>query len=132
MTMREMLDAKRARASLARALTARVIAFDAVVGPTVPIVAPLISAVDGEQASAARQLLLRNTYLFNLTGQPAISIPCGFSSIGLPIGLQIGAPIWREDTVLRIAHAFQLTTTWHLRTPPWPCRGTSEGNQGVS
>jgi aspartyl-tRNA(Asn)/glutamyl-tRNA(Gln) amidotransferase subunit A len=60
----------------------------------------------------------RFTGAFNLTGLPAISIPCGFTSAGLPIGLQLVGRWWEEATVLRVAHAYQQATDWHKRTPP--------------
>jgi aspartyl-tRNA(Asn)/glutamyl-tRNA(Gln) amidotransferase subunit A len=47
------------------------------------------------------------TYPFNLTQQPAIAVPCGFSANGLPISLQLVAPAWREDLALRTAYAFE-------------------------
>ncbi len=54
---------------------------------------------------------------FNLTGLPALSLPCGFSTRGLPIGLQIvGAP-WSEARILRAAYTYEQVTPWHLRTP---------------
>ncbi|MFZ0539014.1 MAG: amidase family protein, partial [Candidatus Sulfotelmatobacter sp.] len=60
---------------------------------------------------------LRNTRPFNVWGLPAISLPCGFTQSGLPIGLQIAGPPWREDLVLRLAHAYEQATTWHKRKP---------------
>jgi aspartyl-tRNA(Asn)/glutamyl-tRNA(Gln) amidotransferase subunit A len=60
----------------------------------------------------------RFTCPFNLTGQPAISLPCGFSKDGLPIGLQIVGRPFDEPTLLRIAHAYEQATKWHLRRPP--------------
>ena len=54
---------------------------------------------------------------FNITGQPAISIPCGFSSIGLPIGLQLVGRPFEDATVLRAAHAYEQATDWHQRRP---------------
>ncbi|WP_051669533.1 Asp-tRNA(Asn)/Glu-tRNA(Gln) amidotransferase GatCAB subunit A [Bryobacter aggregatus] len=59
-----------------------------------------------------------NTSAFNRFGVPAISIPCGFSRAGLPIGLQIAGPLFGEPQVLALAHAFQMATDWHLRRPP--------------
>ncbi len=56
------------------------------------------------------------TYPFNLTQQPAPSVPYGFTSEGLPVGLQLVAPQYREDLALRAAHAFQSATD-HLRRP---------------
>ena len=57
------------------------------------------------------------SYPFNLTQQPALSVPCGFTADGLPVGLQLVAPPYREDLALRAAHAFQSATD-HLRRPP--------------
>ena len=57
------------------------------------------------------------SFPFNLTQQPAASIPCGFTNSGLPIGLQIvGAP-FAESTVLALAHAYEQATDWHRRSP---------------
>jgi aspartyl-tRNA(Asn)/glutamyl-tRNA(Gln) amidotransferase subunit A len=51
-------------------------------------------------------------------GLPAISLPCGFTKGGLPIGLQIAGPPWREDLVLRLAYAYEQENGWHLRRFP--------------
>ena len=59
--------------------------------------------------------LLRNTRPFNVWGLPAISVPCGFTQGGLPVGLQIAGPHWREDSVLQLAHAYEEATAWHKR-----------------
>lgn len=61
---------------------------------------------------------VRRTGPFNLTGYPAISIPCGFSGDGLPLGLQIVARYFAEDVMFRMAHAYQSVTEWHRRRPP--------------
>ena len=58
-----------------------------------------------------------NTRPFNGYGLPVISIPCGFSKEGLPIGLQIAGPLFGEASVLALAHAFQLETDWHKKKP---------------
>ena len=58
-----------------------------------------------------------NTWLFNIFGLPAISIPCGFTESGLPIGLQVAGPPFQEKKVLAVAHAFEQATEWHLRNP---------------
>ena len=62
-------------------------------------------------------IMLRNTRPFNVWGIPAISVPCGFTKDGLPIGLQLAAAPWREDVVLQAAHAYEQATEWHTRTP---------------
>jgi Asp-tRNA(Asn)/Glu-tRNA(Gln) amidotransferase A subunit family amidase len=55
---------------------------------------------------------------WNLTGQPALSVPCGFDAGGLPIGLQLVGHHLDEATILRLGHAFQRATDWHCRRPP--------------
>jgi len=55
---------------------------------------------------------------FNLTGAPAMSVNCGFNSEGLPIGLQIGGRPFAEETVLKVAHAYEQATDWHNQKPP--------------
>ena len=89
--------------------------IDVLVTPTAPIPAPLILDLKAnpETLRPAELKLLRNTRPFNVWGLPAISVPCGFTKEGLPIGLQIAAPHWREDLVLRLAHAYEQATEWH-------------------
>jgi aspartyl-tRNA(Asn)/glutamyl-tRNA(Gln) amidotransferase subunit A len=57
------------------------------------------------------------TYPFNMTQQPAASVPCGFTSDGLPVGLQIVGPRWSDATVLAAGHAYQQATDHHTRRP---------------
>jgi aspartyl-tRNA(Asn)/glutamyl-tRNA(Gln) amidotransferase subunit A len=59
----------------------------------------------------------RNTSYFSYYGLPAISVPCGFTAAGLPIGLQIGGAPFAEATVLALAHAYEQATEWHTRRP---------------
>ncbi len=58
------------------------------------------------------------TYPFNLTGQPAITVPCGFSAEGLPIGLQIAGPRHADADVLRAAAAYEQAAPWAQHRPP--------------
>jgi aspartyl-tRNA(Asn)/glutamyl-tRNA(Gln) amidotransferase subunit A len=92
---------------------------DVLVTPTTPIPAPRIDDLKTNPGALrpAELELLRNTRPFNVWGLPAISLPCGFTQSGLPIGLQIAGPMWREDLVLRLAHAYEQATTWHKRRP---------------
>ena len=62
-------------------------------------------------------MLTRFTSPFNLTGLPAVSVPCGFTKENLPIGLQIASRAWNEAGVLRAGYAFQQATQWHLKKP---------------
>jgi aspartyl-tRNA(Asn)/glutamyl-tRNA(Gln) amidotransferase subunit A len=92
---------------------------DLLVTPTMPIPAPAIADLkkDPSALRPAELMLLRNTRPFNVWGLPAISVPCGFTKSGLPIGMQIAGPHWREDLVLKLAHAFESATEWHRRRP---------------
>jgi aspartyl-tRNA(Asn)/glutamyl-tRNA(Gln) amidotransferase subunit A len=82
---------------------------DLLVTPTTPIPAPTIADLKKDDAALrpAELILLRNTRPFNVWGLPAISLPCGFTKSGLPIGLQIAGPHWREDLVFSLAYAYQ-------------------------
>jgi len=82
---------------------------DLLITPTMPIPAPAIADLKKDPAALrpAELALLRNTRPFNVWGLPAVSVPCGFTKSGLPIGLQIAGPHWREDLVLRLAHAYE-------------------------
>jgi aspartyl-tRNA(Asn)/glutamyl-tRNA(Gln) amidotransferase subunit A len=55
---------------------------------------------------------------FNLTGSPTLAVPCGFSSSGLPLSLQLAGRPFAEGTVLQIGHAYERATQWHTRRPP--------------
>ncbi len=81
--------------------------------PTTPVPAPSLDENDLQTTIT----LTRFTGLFNLTGLPAISIPCGFTNAGLPIGLQLVGRWFDEGTLLRVAHAYQQATDWHTRAP---------------
>ncbi len=92
---------------------------DVIVTPTTPIAAPAIAELqeNPELLRPRELLLLRNTRPFNVWGVPAISVPCGFTKSGLPIGLQIVGPPRREDFVLQLAYAYEQATQWHERSP---------------
>jgi len=82
--------------------------------PTTPIAAPTIEGHDAvEQAGR----LTRFTAPFNLAGLPALSVPCGFTKDGLPIGLQIVSRAWGDAKVLNAGYAFEQATEWHKRSP---------------
>jgi aspartyl-tRNA(Asn)/glutamyl-tRNA(Gln) amidotransferase subunit A len=89
---------------------------DVLVTPTMmalpPEIEPALERVPGEQS------MIRNTLPFNVYGIPTISVPCGFSHSGLPIGLQISGPRLGEARVLALAHAYEQATDWHTREPP--------------
>ena len=72
---------------------------------------------DRERYAETNLLLLRNTSAANALGLCAISVPCGFTRDGLPIGLQLIAPACGELLLLRLARAYEQATEWHLRHP---------------
>ncbi|GHO44454.1 hypothetical protein KSX_26170 [Ktedonospora formicarum] len=119
----DYLRAQQERRALAGSFRSLLREIDALVLPTIPIPAPRADQAGkdieidgiGENATDA---LLRLTMPFNLTGLPAVSFPCGFSSEGLPIGLQVAGKPFEEATILRIAHAYQQLTDWHRRDLP--------------
>lgn len=71
-----------------------------------------------EESDKPRNPMLENTGQFNLYGIPAISIPCGFTAAGLPVGLMLAGPRFSEGRLLALAHAYQRETDFHRRQPP--------------
>lgn len=88
--------------------------YDALILPSTPITAPFI---EGNDAVEQARRLTRFTAPFNLTGLPALSLPCGFSKNNLPIGLQLVSAHWTEAKLLRAAQAYEGATEWHSRRP---------------
>ena len=93
--------------------------IDILLTPTAPIPPPAIADLKAhpENLRPVELLMLRNTRPFNVWGIPTISIPCGFTSDNLPIGLQLAGPPWREELVLQVANAYEQGTDWLDRTP---------------
>ena len=94
---------------------------DLLAGPTEPVTAPEILAskvMAGEQEVGVVGALTQYTRPYNINGFPAISVPCGFSDDGMPIGLQLAGRPFDELTVLRAAHAYEQANDWHTRRPP--------------
>ena len=87
-----------------------------IVAPTAPTPAFKI----GEKTDDPLQMYLSDVFTVpvNLAGLPGISVPCGFNSAGLPIGLQIIGKPFDEETILCVAHAFEQHTDYHRRKPP--------------
>ncbi len=88
---------------------------DVIITPTSPTAAFKI----GEKTADPLQMYLSDIFTIsaNLAGIPAISIPCGFTEDNLPVGLQIIGKHFDEETILKIAYAYEQTTEWHLRRP---------------
>jgi len=114
--IRARRDLERLRRSMSNVFSS----IDFLVTPTTPVVAPKAADYPStlEGAMALDALLLRNTRPINMYGLPTISVPCGMSREGMPIGLQICSPPWQEQQLLALAHAFEAATDWHTRRPP--------------
>jgi aspartyl-tRNA(Asn)/glutamyl-tRNA(Gln) amidotransferase subunit A len=107
---------RRATAEFASALEG----VDAIVAPTVPVVAPVFGAQSARIGGAEeplRSVLLRLTRPGNFTGLPAVSIPCGFTSEGLPVGMQLIGSAFAEGALLGIARRYEQETDWGSRHP---------------
>ena len=116
----DYLQAQRARSLFCRQSRDLLREVDVLAGPTEPVTAHKIgdSKVQvGDSVMGSIPALTQYTRAFNLTGFPAITVPCGFSEDGLPIGLQLAGRPFEEETVLRAAHAYEQATDWHKRRP---------------
>jgi aspartyl-tRNA(Asn)/glutamyl-tRNA(Gln) amidotransferase subunit A len=111
-TSTEYVLARRTQAEVRKRCELFFEAYDLLITPTTPIAAPTIEGHDAvEQAGR----LTRFTAPFNLTGLPALSIPCGFTSEGLPIGMQIISRAWADAKALNAGYAFEQATEWHKK-----------------
>jgi aspartyl-tRNA(Asn)/glutamyl-tRNA(Gln) amidotransferase subunit A len=93
--------------------------FDLVVLPTRRHTPRTVDAsIKREETDKPRNPELENTGQFDVYGIPAISVPCGFTAAGLPVGLMIAGPRFSESRVLALASAYERATEWHSRRPP--------------
>ena len=117
----DYLKAQQGRAIFDREVRKLLEQVDLLAGPTEPVTAPTLLAPEvqaGEITVDTTAALTQYTRPYNITGSPAISVPCGFSASGLPIGLQLAGRAFDESTVLRAAHAYEQATQWRNRRPP--------------
>jgi aspartyl-tRNA(Asn)/glutamyl-tRNA(Gln) amidotransferase subunit A len=114
LTSSDYVLARRTQTALRRQFEQFFDQYDVLLTPATPVTAP---PIEGPDALDQARLLTRYTAPFNLTGLPAISLPCGFSSDGLPIGLQIVSRPWAEARILRAAFAYEQATQWHRSHP---------------
>ncbi len=113
------LDATAVRMDLGRRMGSFHERYDLLLTPTLPIPAfPAGQDVPDGWPAPEWTSWTPYTYPFNLTQQPAVSVPCGFTRDGLPIGLQIVGPRHADALVLRAAHAYGVATTWADAVPP--------------
>jgi amidase len=124
----QLAESLRERRRFAGRFSAVFSQIDVVLTPTLPFLVPRLDSIDfarmtmapadGSGSSASLySTALQFTLLFNLVGSPAISFPAGFSSAGLPIGLQLAGPHLGEELLFRAVHSFQKSTGWHARHP---------------
>jgi aspartyl-tRNA(Asn)/glutamyl-tRNA(Gln) amidotransferase subunit A len=108
-------DMRRLRAKAAQALGG----IDALLVPTTPIPAKPAAEIDTDFDNflAHNLLYLRNTSIGNVLNFCGLSVPCGFTRSGLPIGLQIYGKPFQENLILRLGYAYQQVTDWHRRMP---------------
>jgi len=115
------IEGRRELERLRRTVSTVFSTVDLLITPTTPILpSTLQESVNNAYAPppGGVPLSLRNTQRFNVYGLPSISIPCGFSRSGLPIGLEISGPRLGEPLVLALAYAYEQATGWHHRRPP--------------
>ena len=112
-TASEYVQAQRLRARLRGEMADVLHTVDVLATPTSPKPAPTFTAVYDPEYGFPRG----NTSPFNLTGLPALAVPCGFSSSGLPLSIQITGRPFDEATVLRVGHTYEQATGWHTRHP---------------
>ena len=110
------LQAQKIRRLIADDFNAAFATCDVILGPTAPGTAFRL----GEKSGDPVEMYLNDLYTIpaNLAGLPGMSLPCGFDSKGLPIGLQLVGNYFSEAKMLNVAHQYQRATDWHMRLPP--------------
>lgn len=125
----DYLGAQRRRALISQQWRELFDDIDVLIAPTVPVAAmdagkPEVVWPDGVIEGPV-EAYIRFSAPANLTGLPALSVPCGFTTAGLPIGLQVVGRPFDEATVLRVGHAYQSAVDW----PSWPPRLDAHGKR---
>jgi len=118
-TTRTYIQARRDLAQARRVFERAFEAVDVLVTPTVPAPPPTTTEMNKDRESSTRfgGIYIRNTAPFDVWGNPTISVRCGFTRLGLPLGLQITGPNGNEALVLQLAQAYERATEWHTRVP---------------
>jgi aspartyl-tRNA(Asn)/glutamyl-tRNA(Gln) amidotransferase subunit A len=117
----DYIHAQRARSKFAHQMAAAMREIDLIVTPSVPVKTPTraeCTPAPGEGNAPGGGRFPTFTGVFNATGQPSLSVNCGFTRDGMPIGLMISGRPYEDAVVLGAGHAYQQITDWHGRTPP--------------
>ena len=116
----DYIRAQRSRVRFRQEMLAACADIDVLMTPGELIPAPLLTTrsavIKGREVPLAA-VIISATGPFNLTGQPAMIVPCGFTSTGLPLALQIVGKPFAEATVLQVGHAYEVHTPWHEQRP---------------
>ncbi|MFQ5879664.1 MAG: amidase, partial [Dehalococcoidia bacterium] len=115
-TAPQYVQAQRIRSLLLAEMGQTLQQVDILATPTTAIAAPKLE--DSTVTIDVTRVLTRCTGPFNLTGLPALSVPCGFNAQGMPLAMQLVGRPFHEETLLRAAHTYQRHTDWHTRRPP--------------
>ena len=117
----DYLDAQRRRRAFNDAFNELLREVDVIATPTIPITAAKIGEDTLRVAGRDENVRLATTRLvraLNMTGLPLLSVPCGISSEGLPIGLQLIGGLFDEAALLEVGHSYEQATEWHKKRPP--------------
>ena len=117
----DYVRAQRARRWFCEQMAQAMQGVDVLVTPSVPVQTPTIKActpLPGENEGSDGGRLAIFTGVFNTTGQPSMSIPCGFTKDGMPIGMMLTGRPFDEVNVLRAGAAYEALTDWHMKRPP--------------
>jgi aspartyl-tRNA(Asn)/glutamyl-tRNA(Gln) amidotransferase subunit A len=118
-TTRTYIQARRDLAQAKRVFERAFESVDVLVTPTIPAPPPTTAEMSKDRESSTRLggIYIRNTAPFDVWGNPTITVPCGFTRKGMPLGLQITGPNGNEALVLQLARAYEKATEWHTRLP---------------
>ncbi len=117
----DYIDAQRARSMFGHQMAEAMRDIDVLITPTVPIQTPTIAETTPPQGSSfapAGGDFPNFTGVFNATGQPSLSLNCGFTKDGMPIGMMISGKAYRDAEVIGVGHAYQRVSDWTGKTPP--------------
>jgi aspartyl-tRNA(Asn)/glutamyl-tRNA(Gln) amidotransferase subunit A len=117
----DYVKGQRARTLLRDEINETLQKVDCLLAPTLPIAAPPVGASEvriGDRTESVRLALTMFTRLFNISGHPVLCLPCGFDPEGMPLSLQLVGRAFDEETILRLAQAYEWATEWHNRQPP--------------